>query len=403
MMVSSIQILSHRFPDSHFIVLSDESNRSILTRFGINNFTFRKCNHRFLFSRPGLILPRLSRPNWVHRIHNSLIDRFPSIFVKICLFYERLRNPPENCFHAVLSRLVSECDLIVFSGGGYICDPFPEKVENAYALAVLARAHKKPIFLTGHGITPCDAKLTKIRLNFILNTAKAIALRHPINDRCKFSKNIHDRIAIVGDDAFHATANKQRSERKGIGVNLRIAPYSTDQSNMIGKVAKIIERLAENDDVPIKPVPIALYPSNENDYFAIQRFFSCDTKGSIDQFLTEERIDFRIIREVIASTEIVFSMSYHACIFSLASLTPCIGLSASDYYDEKFNGIAHFFPNGFSFLRLDDPLIEANIQNTYRRIQKDREAQQKAISNSISQIDSRSKKFFNAIVDFTQT
>ena len=65
-----------------------------------------------------------------------------------------------------------------------------------------------------------------------------------------------------------------------------------------------------------------------------------------------------VIRRV-GECRVVVTGSYHAGVFALSQGIPVVGLSRSDYYTDKFLGLADQFGSGCRLVPLDEPLDEA--------------------------------------------
>jgi len=75
----------------------------------------------------------------------------------------------------------------------------------------------------------------------------------------------------------------------------------------------------------------------------------------------------RVIEE-IGHCRIVITGSYHAGVFALSQGIPVIGLVASDYYQWKFDGLAHQFGDGCRVLLLATPTLALDLQTMFREL-----------------------------------
>jgi colanic acid/amylovoran biosynthesis protein len=75
----------------------------------------------------------------------------------------------------------------------------------------------------------------------------------------------------------------------------------------------------------------------------------------------------RVIEE-IGHCRIVITGSYHAGVFALSQGIPVIGLVASDYYQWKFDGLAHQFGEGCRVLRLEMPSLALRLGTMFREL-----------------------------------
>jgi len=63
------------------------------------------------------------------------------------------------------------------------------------------------------------------------------------------------------------------------------------------------------------------------------------------------------------SCRVVISGSYHAAVFALSVGVPVLGLAASQYYVEKFEGLSALFGGGCETVRMDRDGWPGNLQH----------------------------------------
>jgi colanic acid/amylovoran biosynthesis protein len=99
------------------------------------------------------------------------------------------------------------------------------------------------------------------------------------------------------------------------------------------------------------PVPISRVP-REDDAVTIQRLIAGynQVSGSVSDPDT-----FSKVIEQIRDCRVVVTGSYHAGVFALAQGIPVVGLAKSDYYRDKFLGLADQFGTGCESVFLTDP------------------------------------------------
>ena len=65
--------------------------------------------------------------------------------------------------------------------------------------------------------------------------------------------------------------------------------------------------------------------------------------------------------DAVALCRVVITTSYHAAVFALARGIPVIGLTGSEYYDAKFEGLARAFAGALTVLPIREPELEQRL------------------------------------------
>ena len=248
-------------------------------------------------------------------------------------------------------RLFEEAALLLVSGGGFITDAFAsaEKVLN---IILLAKSKGVPVAMVGQGIGPLRATRLREKAAFALPQVDLIALRERRASKpllrelgCESS-----RITVTGDDAVQL-AYPERSEAlgTGIGVNLRLAFYSNVHGERVDELGRVLARMSEHRSAPLYPVPIA-YEGHGSDVETNRRVMegagvSSDGGAALDSVEA-------VVRQV-GKCRVVVTGSYHGGVFALSQGIPVVALSGSEYYDNKFQGLADMFGTGCTVLRTD--------------------------------------------------
>jgi polysaccharide pyruvyl transferase WcaK-like protein len=143
-----------------------------------------------------------------------------------------------------------------------------------------------------------------------------------------------NRIVVTGDDAIEL-AMPARRQRLGdaLGINLRIAQYA-DMSDEAGAAFGSAIRATGHR---MMPLPISM---KEDDLGK-----ACEAVGMsippVDIYSTPEDVIKRV-REC----RVVVTASYHAAVFALANGIPAVCIALSEYYHQKFGGLADQFGVG---------------------------------------------------------
>lgn len=319
-------------------------------------------------------LKRVLSEQWPDRIRRHA-PRLVSLFWSL-----KFRQMPQSRA-AVLrfTKAVDRADLVLVSGMGGITDAFP-----AYALAVLETLNlalsrkRRPVVMVGQGMGPlCDAEL-RARASAVLPRLDLIALRErraglPLLAALGVPT---DRICITGDDAIEMAYGVQPSQLgTGIGVNLRLSSYSGVSMDVLEGLRHVLAATSQSFEAPLIPAPVSWVPG-EVDIDTIRRLMPAE-EAELDRALAI-RTPVDLIRQ-IQRCRVVVTGSYHAGVFALANGIPTVGLANSDYYVDKFLGLADMFGTGCEVVLFNRADVFDRLRSVLRRLWEEAPAMRPAI------------------------
>jgi polysaccharide pyruvyl transferase WcaK-like protein len=306
-------------------------------------------------------LPARSRPlvgiaN--QRLFEAVWNRLPSRTSKVFNRLDAMVQLSNPSWH----RAISEADLLIASGGGYINDVFPGKAFNTLSLLEMAIRNGKPTAMFGMGIGPIRTRKLLAKAKAVLPQVDLIALRENLIG-LPFLESIGvapRRVVTTGDDAIHlALENGSAEVGDGIGVNLRIATYSKVGRSVVEAIRPILQEASDRHHAPLVPLPI-LIRGRESDIETIQRLLTRNEER-LDKWLTPASpIE---LLEQLRRCRVVVTGSYHAGVFALAQGIPIVGLAKSEYYIDKFRGLADQFKYSCQVIYLDDNHFHVNLSD----------------------------------------
>jgi len=193
-------------------------------------------------------------------------------------------------------------------------------------------------------------------------------------------------LAVTGDDTLTYAVTAQppeiRSAEALIGVNIRLSDYAEVHDDALPVFGEAMTSAARALSMNLLALPVSQY-AQEADLPAVARALAhtpCETHTR----LTAEQM--RTPAELIRATsrcQVVVSGSYHAAVFALGQGVPVVGLSASGYYDQKFNGLRTLYPSLVEVVRLDGPDLRADLVNAVCRAASTRgDARAKGVGQS---------------------
>ncbi len=289
-------------------------------------------------------------------ISDSLVDdaelafkrKYPLISLRIMKWRYR-KDPVQKSAVESFIKTLKSFDIIILSGGGYITDSFENHSSKLLETLVIADRFNIPFYLFGQGIGPISSKNLSHLSKLVLPKAKLIALRERLKGPELLEKlgvNNHN-IHITGDDAIEiARSRKSDSEGHCLGLNIRFASYMGITSDKANTIVSIAENYVAEVRSKIIPVPISWH-QDENDLKQtsklLKNFNNVDNENleSIEGLISQ-----------INKCRIIITTSYHAAVFGLSNGRTVIALIASEYYVDKFRGLADMFGSGLKMIDL---------------------------------------------------
>jgi polysaccharide pyruvyl transferase WcaK-like protein len=262
--------------------------------------------------------------------------------------------------------LIASSDVVLATGGGYLTDDFKRHACSVLETIEMAIEHGKITAFLGQGIGPVSEKKLEQQMHRILPNVDFISLREkrcglPILLRLGVQRS---KIVTTGDDAIEL-ANRMRTSVLGdlVGINLRITSYSEVGSQIRDDVAKILRVFAKKQKTRLIPIPISFHRNGEDNRALEKIIPSADYK-----LYRDIRLDSSAqLIDRVSDCRVVVTGSYHAGVFALSQGIPVIGLAKSQYYKDKFQGLADQFGDGCKVLLLDDPnrnqILSATLEN----------------------------------------
>jgi colanic acid/amylovoran biosynthesis protein len=296
---------------------------------------------------------------WLLKIDEIIKFHFPIITSPLYQWKTKRRAFKNEYIPKFLFSL-QNADLVIASGGGYLTDAFEYHAIGILSILGMAIKSGKPTAMLGQGLGPIQSWKLLACAKTIFPYIDLISLREK---RAGLSilqtlSVPFDRIIITGDDAIELAYNDTNIEQAtGIGINLRASGYSKLNEKHIEIVRSVLKNAAQKYKTHLIPLPISLV-DKESDAKTIYQIISgieVDSDGgrNIDSITT--------ILEQIRRCRVVVTGSYHAGVFALSQGIPVICLAQSNYYVDKFKGLADQFGIGCEVVMLDDEQLHKKL------------------------------------------
>jgi colanic acid/amylovoran biosynthesis protein len=241
-------------------------------------------------------------------------------------------------------RVLGDADLVLATGMGGITDVFSlyayellETLDSANRLGAVTA-------MLGQGMGPIDDRHLRRYAAAVLRRVDLIALREARAGRPLLEQLGVDRahITTTGDDAIELGFDRgQHQLGSNIGVNLRLSDYSGVTQPTATEVGEQLRQAAALTSAKLVAIPISSV-SEEDDRRSIERFVT----GAAFASSLGGPSNIVGVLTAIADCRVVVTGSYHAAVFALSMGVPALGLAASRYYVEKFEGLADQFGPG---------------------------------------------------------
>jgi len=292
-------------------------------------------------------------------------------------------------------RFIENMDAVVSTGGGFLNDTFPTQRVNVLLTMRLAQAMGKPTAWFGQGIGPLQNGPHATIVATALREARVVSLREGLAAR-KFA-HVHDldfaRFHLNGDDAFVLLASLPTETKNNgayIGVNVRPAAYAQIDESAQQNLGSALASLASQEGCPILPLAVSLPPTDDDAGFVRQIVPAevCANEPAADAP--------KALYAQVQRCRLVVTASYHAAIFALAAGVPVVGLSASAYYDQKFDGLKAFFPETLAILRPQQADFSLALEAVAQRFATLPQTTRESARNTAQEIAQRVQRSYDA-------
>jgi polysaccharide pyruvyl transferase WcaK-like protein len=301
------------------------------------------------------------------KIETYIWRRMPRLFGSI-LSRSRARDADTRTFLDHLHRVLSATDLFVICGMGSYTSAFEPSVNVMIETIELTNSFGIPSVAVGQGIGPFDKSSRSWQLaRKNLPLLKFLGLRKGARGPALVAELgvAADRVKVTGDEAIEvAYRDSQAPGSNLLGVCMRSVPYAGVAREEETRVAATISKIARKLGAELTAVPISHVPE-ESDLETFVRMFPSQPSRA----LTDElRLTPEWIVNEIGRCRVVVTGAYHAAVFAASQGIPSISLPRSQYYRDKFDGLAAQFGPGCEVVSLDQPDFEDRLGSALERM-----------------------------------
>lgn len=360
MLQVAVRRFRESFRDCSITVLSDPgivAGEYVDNVFAIDAYTVPR-----IFG-PGCLFGRFTRV--LGTKDSAIVTRFP-VFMHGVYLRHRVRGGPADSI-ARFIRVLSEADIVAAAGGGYLTDEFPFMVEWTAWLLLAAQRMGKCTALFGQGIGPLQTRRIRSLLAQAVRNIQVVGLREGLFGPSLMNELGLDRrkCVVTGDDALELPYDAAKAGvGTKLGVNLRRAFYSGISCGVEGRVSKVLSQLLA--ELQTSPVVIPI------DFQEKDAEVAAKVLGHTS--FVSPRIGVSDAIRLASECRVVITGSYHAAIFALGQGVPAVCLAGSDYYRDKFLGLASQFSSGCLVVETNSEGFEKNAADSVTSLWKTAEA-----------------------------
>ncbi|GAB0104494.1 hypothetical protein JMUB6875_34680 [Nocardia sp. JMUB6875] len=267
--------------------------------------------------------------------------------------------------HPGAARAVREASLVVALGGGYMTDADIPQAGRVLDLLEYACGVGVPAAMVGQGIGPLRDPELRERATQALGKLPLIALR----ERRRGPELLESlgvpssAVVVTGDDAIELAQDVRNvSPGNDIGVCLRVAKYSPVAARAQETVGSALRAAAVEFDARLVPLIIAETPGSPDRATTLPLVRgSANPVEPVGSFVRPAEVAAEVGR-----CRILVTGAYHLAVFALSQGIPVVGLTSTEYYDDKFLGLADMFGGGVRLVHLDDPELSEHLPAAIR-------------------------------------
>jgi polysaccharide pyruvyl transferase WcaK-like protein len=248
-------------------------------------------------------------------------------------------------------RAVESASLVLALGGGYMADIDPDQAHRTFDLLERAFDLGVPTAMVGQGLGPLENPALLERARRLLPRVDFIALRENRHGPALLDAVGVDpsKVVVTGDDAVELAHGLPAAEpRTGLGICLRLAPYTSVPADVTPAIRTALQAAAAE-------VSASLVPMAVSDYQLEDRLTTLPLTEGYDDVvpMLGRYSSARDLARRVSRCRVVVTGAYHVAVFALSQGIPVVGLSASRYYDYKFTGLRGMFGQGVHTVALN--------------------------------------------------
>ncbi|RMI32392.1 polysaccharide pyruvyl transferase family protein [Nocardia stercoris] len=253
--------------------------------------------------------------------------------------------------------------LVVAQGGGYMTDVDRYQAHRALSLLEFAGRRGIATAMTGQGFGPLTSPDLVARAAAVLPGVGFIGLREGRRGPALLDAAGVDaaNVLVTGDDAIEAAYDVRRpGPGTDLGICLRVADYAPVSDGAREVLGAVVREQAAVAGAALTPLIISEYDSEDRRCTLPLLAGARRTRRPVARAGTAADV-----ARQVGGCRVIVTSAYHLAVFALSQGVPAIGITASEYYDDKFYGLAEMFGTpdapGLRIVHLDDPNLRDSL------------------------------------------
>lgn len=307
------------------------------------------------------------------------------------------RGPKAESFARELGR----CDLLAVAGCGGFADSCREWNLLTLGLIEAALALHKPVALFSQGLGPISDEETLDRMAAVLPRVRLLASRGTAGAEALAARVgiPADVFVTTGDDAVEP-ASKWRAQvvGNGVGINLRIAPYSGVTDWQASALKVCLRQFVSRHGAELVPLPIAVHNTADD-----RRSIAVIVGDGFSPDMMQGLDSPEAIYQETAKCRVVVAGAYHAAVFALGQGIPTICVYGAEYYKAKFEGLQAMFGDGCTVVNLHEADFIERIEVLLERFWGEAAGLREELKARASGQVGKSREAYRSLRDSLQT
>lgn len=299
---------------------------------------------------------------------------------------EHVTVPEDTEFPVEIPAAVEQASLVLALGGGYMTDIDRYQAHRTLNLLERARSLGIPTALVGQGVGPLRDPALLRRASEVLPGVGFLALREGRRGPELLARLgvAPERVLVTGDDAVEFSYRlRQAKIGADIGLCLRIADYSRVSAAAQATLGRVVRACAGQLGAGVVPLIISEYASEDRLSTLPLLAGASGARPAVGRGGTPHDV-----ARQVAGCRVLVTSAYHLAVFALSQGIPAVGITASEYYDDKFHGLAQMFGTGLRIVHLDDPALDQTLTDAVRDLWDEAPSVRDALQQkAVEQID----------------
>lgn len=258
-----------------------------------------------------------------------------------------------------------QATLVLALGGGYLTDSDLYQANRVLNVLEEALEAGVPVALVGQGLGPMRDSDLRSRAADVLPRTDFISLRERRRgpDLLAELGVTAGKTLVTGDDAIELAYTERRVEAgSDIGVCLRVAEYAPVPRDAQDVVGRTVRAMAAEFRCGLVPLIIAEHPGSPDRATTLPLVRgAAEVTAPLGRFVQP-----RLIAARVSQCRILVTGAYHLAVFALAQGIPVVACTSTEYYDDKFLGLADMFGDGLRLIHLNDELLAKHLEEAIR-------------------------------------